>query len=56
MELTKTSGIVCPFCGSSDLDFPTDAVSGEQQHNLAYCYSCYAYQDADGDWVAPQNR
>lgn len=45
------AGLVCPFCGSSDLDFPKDLEEGAQPPGPAYCYSCNAYQDADGEWV-----
>jgi len=47
------AGLVCPFCGSSDLDFPRDLEEGAQPPGPAYCYSCNAYQDADREWVRP---
>ncbi len=55
MSTSKEIATSCPFCGSSDLDFPTDPSSGEIQFGPAYCYSCNAYQDADGDWLRPQD-
>jgi len=47
------AGLVCPFCGSTDLDFPVELEEGATHPGPAYCFACHAYQDADHEWIRP---
>ncbi len=56
MSIANSAGIVCPFCGSSDIDLPTDPEADMQQRGPAYCYGCNAYEDENREWVRPSQR
>lgn len=60
MSIANSAGIICPFCGSSDIDLPTDPeadiAQGERQRGPAYCYGCNAYEDENREWIRPGER